>query len=62
MKLLYFAIELNLILWLALIGVLFATGTDVGTVKTIAIVGVVLSALVQHCAYYRLRAANNTTA
>ncbi|UCD27869.1 MAG: hypothetical protein JSV03_12295 [Planctomycetota bacterium] len=54
LKFLYWTIEINLILWLVMIGSVFAD-QDLKLIKPVAIIGFVLSALLQHWAYYHLR-------
>ena len=51
----FFSIELNLILWLAVVGILLADPPDVGAAKTTTIIGCVLAAVVQHWAFYNIR-------
>ena len=63
LRLLYWSIEINLILWIVLVGALLAPAADVKFAGKVAIVGFALSALLQHWAYYHVRRAyvNQTT-
>ena len=55
MKKMFLAIEVNLLLWIALAGVLWSeTGSD-SSIKTLALVGAGFAALFQHWAYYSIR-------
>ena len=46
-------VEINLILWLAALGmVMMASDKDASTLKPLIIVGVAFAAIVQHWAYY----------
>ena len=50
---LFLTVEINLILWLAALGmVMMASDKDAGALKTLIIVGVAFAAIVQHWAYY----------
>ncbi len=56
LKLLYWTIEINLILWIIMCSSVFLpSARDI--VKPVAIGGFVLSALLQHWAYYHVRKA-----
>jgi uncharacterized membrane protein (DUF4010 family) len=57
----FFAVEVNVLLWLALLGMLVANRADAGRsvnvasdVRWMAGVGVAFAAIVQHWAYYAL--------
>lgn len=52
LKFIFFAIEVNLILWL---GALFAVQPDVDLdAKTMVLIGCITAAILQHIAYYSL--------
>ena len=59
LKFLYWSIEINLIMWILMLGILF-TSQEMELVKPVAIIGFVLSMLLQHWAYYRLYKASGT--
>ena len=59
MKMLFFSIEVNLILWMVVAGILFGNPSDVTGAKTFAIIGFGLAAVVQHWAYYNIRKKQN---
>jgi hypothetical protein len=64
LRLLYWSIEINLILWMAVFGLMAAPkGDDIWLADKVAIVGFMFSALLQHWAYYNVRRAylNQTT-
>jgi len=52
---LFFAIEVNLVMWLAVLGILVSKPPDVGAAKVTALIGCALAAIVQHWAYYTIR-------
>lgn len=51
----FLAIEINLILWLMVVGQLVGSPSVAGQVKTAAMIGFVVAAVVQHWAYYNIR-------
>ena len=55
---LFWAIELNLLLWMAVFGLLFFGGFDnqetVPAIKGAVIAGIILAAFLQHWAYYNI--------
>ena len=55
---LFWAIELNLLLWMAVFGLLFFGGFDnqetVPAIKGAVIAGIILAAFLQHWAYYKI--------
>jgi hypothetical protein len=55
MKTMYFAIEANLIVWIALAAYLFSGPPDSGTLRAIVFTGGGLAALLPHGAHYVLR-------
>jgi hypothetical protein len=52
LRYLFFAIEVNLVLWLCALGIVLSGEAEVGLLKTLIIVGAAVSAVVQHWAYY----------
>ena len=48
----FLAIEINLVIWLAVLGMLFAAEPVETPIKTTVVAGVVFAAIVQHWAYY----------
>jgi hypothetical protein len=54
-RLMLFSIEINLILWLAVVGALFADPSDAGLAGPTAIVGCGFAAVIQHWAYHNIR-------
>lgn len=54
MKMLFFAIELNLVMWVVVLGILFSKVPHVDAAKMIAFIGFCLAALIQHWAYYNI--------
>ncbi len=52
---LFLSIEINLILWLAVVGALFAEASEASHARTIALVGCGVAAVIQHWAYYNIR-------
>ena len=59
MKMLFFSIEVNLLLWLAVVGMLFADPLDVSQAKTMTIIGCGIAAVIQHWAFYNIRKKSN---
>ncbi len=55
MRTLLLVIEINLILWLIMVGVLMGDPSDTGDARTMALIGFGFAAVVQHWAYYRIR-------
>ena len=53
-KLLYWSIEINLILWLGVLG-LSNFENEAAMLRTMAIIGTLFSAILQHWAYYKIR-------
>ena len=53
-RLLYWTVEVNLLLWLAVAGATFLG--NAGVARYVAIAGAVFSAVFQHWAYYNVRA------
>lgn len=62
MKTMFLAIELNLILWIALAGYLYAGVPDWGTLKKVVLAAAAFAAVVQHVAFHHLRRARMTHA
>ena len=52
-RVVFFSIEINLILWLVVNGFTWM-GEDLSVIKTWTTIGVIGSALLQHWAYYRI--------
>ena len=52
MRLMFFAVEGNLLLWLAMLGMLLEAADQDQSVKTMVVVGTAFAAIVQHWAYY----------
>ena len=50
----FFSIEVNLLLWLAVVGTLFANPLDVSQARTTTIIGCGIAAVIQHWAYYNI--------
>ena len=55
LKALFLTVEVNLLLWLAALGLVLGAGEDVGALRTLIIVGTVFAAIAQHWAYYAVR-------
>ena len=52
LKKLFMTVEINLILWLVAFGMVMASDNDTRALKTLIVVGVAFTAIVQHWAYY----------
>ena len=52
LRIMFIAIEINLIMWLLMLGVTSVTDAGVPSSGTTVLVGLVLAAVVQHWAYY----------
>ena len=52
LRVMFFTVEVNLILWLSVAGMLFAAQVQDQTIKTAVLVGAVFAAIAQHWAYY----------
>jgi len=51
----FLAIEINLVLWLAVVASLFANPSDASLARTAAVAGCALAAVFQHWGYYNIR-------
>ena len=51
-KLLFWSIEINVLLWILLLGTLVSENIE-GTVRTITFVGFLFAAIIQHFAYHK---------
>ena len=49
---LFLTVEINLILWIAALGMIMGADKDASALKPLLIVGVSFAAIVQHWAYY----------
>ena len=54
MKKMFLAIEVNLVLWIALVGALWLEPRYEGSTRTFALIGAGFAALFQHWAYYQV--------
>lgn len=52
LKLLFWTIEINLILWVVALGAVFSTNEHGRAAKSVVAVGVIFAILAQHWAYY----------
>ncbi len=54
MKLMFFATEINLILWLYVFGQIWFKNAIIGSIKIESAIGLLVASLIQHWAYYNL--------
>lgn len=54
---LFLVIEVNLVLWIILLGRPASSSAPTKNIKTVTIIGLAFAAIVQHWAYYNIRKA-----